>query len=155
MTRSRSLAFFLAVAGVTYARATHGQSFPVDVEVGYRWLDISGNEDMYRSQINDRPGFLIRSFAYDSPEPIGSLFDHVHLDMSDVGAGPAGALRFSANQVDKFRLSFTWRRTQLFSALPAFANPFLADGIIPGQQTYNRTRDIYDANLEILPGHKI
>jgi hypothetical protein len=153
MRRGRLL--FLTLAGALGGGAMSGQTIPVDVEVGYRWLDISGNEDMYRSQINDRPGFLIRSFSYDSPEPVGNLFDHVHLDMSDVGAGPAGALRFSANQVDKFRLSFTWRRTQLFSALPAFANPFLADGIIPGQQTYNRTRDIYDANLEILPGHKI
>jgi hypothetical protein len=155
MRRGRSLTLVLAIAGALRCGAMNGQSVPVDVEVGYRWLDISGNEDMYRTQINDRPGFLIRSFSYDSPEPLGTLFDHVHLDMSDVGAGPAGALRFSANQVDRFKLSFTWRRTQLFSSLPAFANPFLADGIIPGQHTYNRTRDIYDANLEILPGHVI
>jgi hypothetical protein len=144
--------FFIALAGALGCGAMNGQSVPVDVEVGYRWLDISGNEDMYRTQINDRPGLLIRSFSYDSPEPVGNLFDHMHLDMSDVGAGPAGALRFSADQVNLFKLSFTWRRTQLFSALPAFANPFLDDGIVPGQQTYNRTRDIYDANLEILPG---
>ncbi|HET9708153.1 MAG TPA: hypothetical protein VFP39_07600, partial [Gemmatimonadales bacterium] len=142
----------LVLAAALGSATVLGQSVPVDVEVGYRWLDISGNEDMYRTQINDRPGFLIRSFAYDSPEPVGNFFDHVHLDMSDVGAGPAGALRFTADQVNLFKLSFTWRRTQLFSALPAFANPFLADGIIPGQHTYNRTRDIYDANLEILPG---
>src|SRR5215467_15816597 len=99
----------LTLGSVLGCGAMQGQSVPVDVEVGYRFLDISGNEDMYRIQINDRPGFLIRSFSYDSPEPVGNLFDHVHLDMSDVGAGPAGALRFSANQVDKFRLSFTWR----------------------------------------------
>ena len=36
--------------------------------------------------------------------------------------------------------------------MPAFANPFLAEGIIPGQQTYNRQRNIYDATLQLLPG---
>src|SRR5262249_56996759 len=116
MTRSRSLAFFLAVAGVTYARATHGQSFPVDVEVGYRWLDISGNEDMYRTQINDRPGFLVRSFSYDSPEPVGNLFDHVHLDMSDVGAGPAGLAPVSGCHLDSLSPPLTRGPT-----LPSFA----------------------------------
>ena len=45
--------------------------------------------------------------------------------------------------------------TDFYSALPAFANPFLAEGIIPGQQTYNRTRNIYDATLELLPGKMI
>ncbi len=39
----------------------------------------------------------------------------------------------------------------MFSALPAFANPFLDQGIIPGQQTWNRKRNIYDAELVLLP----
>ena len=54
-----------------------------------------------------------------------------------------------------YKLTFTWRETDLYSALPAFANPFLSEGIIPGQHTYNRTRNIYDATLELLPGKLI
>jgi hypothetical protein len=156
MRAYRLWAVFLALAGVfSCVGAIDAQSFPVDIELGYRFVDISGNDGMYRTQINDRPGLMIRSLNYDSPEPVAGLLDHVHLDASDVGAGPAGALRFSASQVDRFRLSFTWRRTDLFSSLPAFANPFLTEGIVPGQHTYNRTRDVYDATLEILPGNVI
>src|SRR4029077_3921114 len=44
------------------------------------------------------------------------------------------------------------RETDLYSALPAFANPFLDQGIVPGQQTWNRIRNIYDVELELLPG---
>src|SRR5262249_53794081 len=82
---------------------------------------------------------------------IGFL-DTLHVDATDVGAGPAGQLRFLAGKTGVFRLTFTWRETDLFSALPAFANPFLDQGIIPGQQTWNRIRNIYDAELELLPG---
>jgi hypothetical protein len=126
-----------------------------EFELGYRFVDVSGNDQMYRTQINDRPGFLLRTLSYNSAGPVGGLFDYAHLDASDLGAGPAGMLRFSAGQVDTFRLTFSWRRTDLYSSLPAFANPFIDEGIVPGQHTYNRTRDIYDATLEIFPGKKL
>jgi len=125
-----------------------------EFELGYRFVDVSGNDQMYRSQINDRPGFLLHMLSWNSTAPLDGVFDYAHLDADDLGAGPAGSLRFSAGQMDMYRLNFTWRRTNLYSALPAFANPFLDDGIVPGQQTYNRSRDIYDAELQILPGKK-
>jgi hypothetical protein len=153
MRRAHRLLLLAAIpaALLSSAGALYGQAIPLDLEVGYRWVDVSGNERMYRTQINDRPGVLLRSLDYTSEGPLGFL-DYLHVDGSDIGAGPAGQLRFLAGQTNLFRLTFTWRETDLYSALPAFANPFLAEGIIPGQQTYNRTRNIYDATLELLPG---
>ncbi len=141
-----------STAALLCAASLRGQTLPLDLEVGYRWVDVSGNDQMYRTQINDRPGVLLRTLNFTSPEPLDGVFDYLHVDGSDIGAGPAGQLRFLAGQVNLFRLTFTWRDTDLYSALPAFANPFLAEGIIPGQQTWNRTRNIYDATLELLPG---
>jgi hypothetical protein len=134
------------------AGALRGQALPLDLEVGYRFVDVSGNEQMYRTQINDRQGFLLRSLDFTSQEPLGSFMDSLHIDASDIGAGPAGQLRLTASRADTYKLTFTWRETDLYSALPAFANPFIAAGIVPGQHTYNRTRNIYDATLELLPG---
>jgi len=134
------------------AGALLGQAIPLDLEVGYRFVDVSGNEQEYRTQINDRQGFLLRSLDYTSAGPLGSMLDYFHVDASDVGAGPSGQLRLQAGATDMYKLTFSWRKTDLYSALPAFANPFLAEGIIPGQHTYNRTRNIYDATLELLPG---
>lgn len=148
----RLLRFALAPAALLLsATVLRAQAIPVDVELGYRWVDVSGNDQMYRTQINDRPGVLLRSLDYTSQGSLGFL-DTLHIDGSDIGAGPAGQLRLLAAQTNLFKLTFTWRETDLYSALPAFANPFLDEGIIPGQQTWNRTRNIYDATLELLPG---
>jgi hypothetical protein len=144
-----------AVAGTALfaaADALSGQALPLDLEVGYRFVDVNGNEQMYRTQINDRQGFLLRSLDYTSKEPFGGFLDFLHVDASDVGAGPAGQLRLVASRADTYKLTFSWRETDLYSALPAFANPFISEGIVPGQHTYNRTRNIYDATLELLPG---
>jgi len=146
----RALASAALVAAAGAARLS-AQAIPVDVELGYRFVDVSGNDQMYRTQINDRPGVLLRSLDYTSLGPIGFL-DTLHVDATDVGAGPAGQLRLLAARTGVFRLTFTWRETDLYSALPAFANPFIDDGIVPGQQTWNRIRNIYDAELELLPG---
>ncbi len=140
------------VALLASAGALPGQGIPLDLEVGYRFVDVSGNEQEYRTQINDRQGFLLRSLDYTSEGALGRMLDYFHVDASDIGAGPAGQLRLQAGATDLYKLTFTWRETDLYSALPAFANPFLAEGVIPGQHTYNRTRNIYDATLELLPG---
>jgi hypothetical protein len=142
----------LALALLLVSAALGAQAVPVDVEVGYRWVDVTGNEQMYRTQVNDRQGFLVRSLLYDSRGPLGGL-DFFRIDASDVGAGPAGMLRLSGGRTDMFRLDFSWRHQDLYSALPAFANPFVDAGVIPGQHTYNRGRDIYEANLQLMPGY--
>jgi len=151
---SPGLAVAAAVVAFSAARAMRGQGFPVDLELGYRFVDVSGNDQMYRTQINDRSGLLLRSLDYTSAAdgPLGKLFDYFHVDGTDIGAGPAGQFRLKAGQVGLFQLTFSWRQTDLYSALPAFANPFLSEGIVPGQQTWNRTRNVYDATLELLPG---
>ena len=146
-------ATWAAVFALVLASTLSAQSsIPMEFELGYRFVKVSGNDDMYRSQINDRPGVLLRSLNWASTAPLDGVLDYFRIDAADIGAGPAGALRMSAGQVDRFRLDFSWRRTDLFSALPAFANPLLDEGIIPGQHTYNRSRDIYDATLQIFPG---
>ncbi|HKD16352.1 MAG TPA: hypothetical protein VKG23_00695 [Thermoanaerobaculia bacterium] len=148
--RFRSAVWTAAVLFAAAASA-RAQTVPVDVVLGYRFVDVSGNENEYRTQINDRPGVLLRSLDYTAPGSIGFL-DTLQITGSDIGAGPAGQFRLLAAQTDVFRLNFSWRETDLFSALPAFANPFLDQGIIPGQQTWNRTRNIYDVQLDLLPG---
>ncbi|HTY40263.1 MAG TPA: hypothetical protein VMH79_00170 [Thermoanaerobaculia bacterium] len=150
MRRLRLLALPTAAIFFLGAAALSGQAIPVDIELGYRFVDVSGNDQMYRTQINDRPGVLLRSLDY-APGSLGFL-DTLQITGSDIGAGPAGQFRFLAGKTDTFRLNFTWRETDLYSALPAFANPFIDQGIIPGQQTWNRTRNIYDVTLDLLPG---
>ena len=143
----------IAAGALCGAARLLAQGVPVDIELGYRFVDVSGNDQEYRTQINDRPGVLLRSLDFTgTPQMLGGFLDTLQITGSDIGAGPAGQFRFLAAQNGIFRLNFTWRDTDLYSALPAFANPFIDEGIVPGQQTWNRTRNIYDVQLQLLPG---
>ncbi|HEX2800185.1 MAG TPA: hypothetical protein VHQ44_11005, partial [Thermoanaerobaculia bacterium] len=140
------LVFTLGSAGV--ARA---QAIPFDIEVGYRFLDVIGNEQAYRSQINEREGFLVRGFHLGTDGKTNGfpILDHLRIDGSDLGAGPAGSLRLDAGLTGAYRLRLSYRHLDQFSALAGFANPL---GALIGQQTWDRTRNMVDVNLELLPG---
>ena len=100
---------------------------------------MSGNEQMYRTQINDRQGFLLRSLNYTSERPGAATSSTISTSTARTSA-PVPRVS-CACRPDRSTFSSSrsrWRETDLYSALPAFANPFLAEGIIPGQQTYNR-----------------
>src|SRR6266545_3666752 len=148
LARWLSLPLFIAALGLQAQTAT-------EIEAGFRWTNISGNEDMYRTQINERNGFLIRAFTLHSAGTETSLVDHFRLDASDIGTGPAGALRLDTGRSGKYRLRLGYRRTNFFSALPEFANPLLDQGIIPGQHTYNRNRQLLDVDVDFLSFSKI
>jgi hypothetical protein len=127
---------------------------PYELEIGFRTLNVSGNEGMYRTQINERSGLLLRSFTLLTSDLGGGssrFLDRLRVDASDLGAGPAGSLRIEADKADLYRFRLGYRHSNAFSALPAFANPLLGQGIIPGQHTYNRTRHTLDADLDLWP----
>jgi hypothetical protein len=141
-----ALASVLGSAGV--ARA---QAIPFDIEVGYRFLTLSGSEESYRSQVNEREGLLVRSIhiGEDGKTEGFPVLDRLRIDGSDLGAGPAGSLRLDAGLTGAYRLRASYRHLDQFSALAGFANPL---GAAIGQQTWDRTRDMVDLNLELLPG---
>ena len=143
MTRN---ALALCLSSVLLAAGAAAQTMPIDVEAGYRWLDLRGNSDMYRTQINEGNGFVIRALTLSGTET--PFTDHFRIDASDLGVGPAGSLRVDFGKSSLYQFTLTYRQTNAFSALPEFANPLLAQGIIPGQHTYDRDRKMIDADIE-------
>ncbi|HEX9094416.1 MAG TPA: hypothetical protein VF902_10600, partial [Coriobacteriia bacterium] len=109
-----ALASVLGPAGV--ARA---QAIPFDIEVGYRFLTLSGSEESYRSQINEREGFLVRSIhiGEDGKTSGFPVLDRLRIDGSELGAGPAGSLRLDAGLTGAYRLRASYRHLDQFSAL--------------------------------------
>jgi len=147
----RSAFLTAALAATLASGVARAQAIPFDIEAGYRFLSVTGNEEEYRSQINDREGFLIRSIHIGTDEKYAGfpLMDKLRIDGADLGAGAAGFLRMDAGLSGAYRLRLTYRSSQYFSALQGFANPL---GVTVGQQTWDRTRDQFDVDLEILPG---
>lgn len=134
------------------ASTASGQSLPMELEVGYRWSHVNGNEDQFRSTINERAGFLVRSFTLSKGDVKELGLDRLRIDVSELGAGPAGSARIETGKSGVFKLTLGYRMADQYSALPSFANPLLSQGILPGQHTIDRTRQTFDADLEILPG---
>ncbi len=152
--RSRKLlSSALVLAALVSGRAL-AQDVPVDLEIGYRWLDVTGNKDMYRTQVNERDGILLKNLTFSLGDIRNPTFiDSFRIDAADFGAGPSGSVRLEAGRTSFWKARVTYRRDELFSALPAFANPLLdSTGVIPGQHTEDRTRNMVDVDVEILPG---
>ena len=146
------LGMALALVVPTVAEAQGQPGLMTDITVGYRFVQVGGNNEMYRSQINERAGFLIRSMSLVSTDWMDKspVVDNFRLDAADIGVGNKGLMRLDIGKTGIWRLKAKWDQQQLFSALPSFANPFYP-GVVPGQQTYDRNRNILDTDLEFMP----
>src|SRR5881394_3077126 len=155
MKRIRRLLPPALLLGLTASLAV-GQTVPLDVTFGYRFVKLDGSSGEYRTQINDREGLILRNVTFATGDFGGKtgLVDHFRFDASDLGAGPAGALRLEAGRSGLYTLRFSYRRADTFSALNDFANP-LFPGVIPGEHTINRVRNLFNADIELFPGRAI
>jgi len=153
--RLSTAAFALALA--TLAAPVLAQSTSFDIEVGYQSVEVDGNENMFNTQINQSDGVVIRNFSLSFVDPSGEagFADRLRIDASGFGGSPAGRFRLEMGLADAYRLSLYYQQFNSFSALPAYANPLLDDGVTLSQHTWDRDRDIVDLRLELLPGGKI
>ena len=151
----RALLVALLLVAVEVVPTASAQTSQFDLGIGYQWLDLSGNEDVYRSQVKEKDGILLDSFSLQLVEPEGGFFDRLTVTASGIGASPDARFRVQAGRAGAYNLRINYTRADVFSALPAYANPFIASGVVPGQHTFDRRRDSFDLDLELLPGAAI
>jgi hypothetical protein len=154
MARARIPLAALALAGLVVVAPTSAQTVTFDLSAGYQWVDVSGNKDMYKTQVNDKDGFLLGSLSMlvtgDSQHR--GLFDRIRIDASDFGASPQSHFRLRARRFGVLDVDVNYFKAKYYSVLPAFANPFLDAGVVPGQHTDDRRLESLDVNVELLPG---
>ena len=155
---AKRFAYFVGLLVVASWGATaRAQSTQFSLDLGHQWADVNGNNDVYRSQINEGEGLLLRSFSLttvdnsDGPK----FFDHLRIDAAGIGVDPQASFRLSAGIAHVYDLRFSYRHSEFFNALPGFANPLLATGLTPGEQTINRALDTVSLDIEALPGAAI
>jgi hypothetical protein len=144
------VALLLAVA--PWAVPASAQSTHFSLGIGYDWLTLSGSEDMYKSQFNQGQGFGLQDLSLTTTDPSGSVFDRLSLDAAGFGADPEGRFRLEVGRSKVYDLRISYLRARYFSALPGLANPFLAQGVVPGEHTQDRVSQNLDVDLELLPG---
>jgi hypothetical protein len=148
----RALSVALVLTAVTFAPWLQAQSVQFDLGLGYQWLNVSGNQDMQRTQTGDRDGFLLDSLGLVATGGKDGLYDRLTLQAAGIGASPDSRFMVQVDRARLFSVKLSYNRAEVFTALPGFANPFLASGVTPGQQTLDRRRDSLDLDLQLLPG---
>jgi hypothetical protein len=85
------------------------------VEIGYRNVDVSGNVDEYRQQVN-LPDDAFRLFAAEldwAPDD-SRVFDRLQLDARNLGGEPHSTSRFRLQKVGVYDLDLRYRTNDLF-----------------------------------------
>ena len=156
-TRRVSLAAVALALAVIVSPLAEAQSTSIDLEAGYQWVSVTGNEDMYRTQINQDTGLVLRGFSLNFVDPTSSasIADNIRIDAAGFGGNPAGSFRLFMGKGTGYRFRLSYHQYENFSALPAFANPLLDDGVIPGQHLWNRDRHVIDAELQLAPNSAV
>ncbi|HSR67886.1 MAG TPA: hypothetical protein VLU25_08080 [Acidobacteriota bacterium] len=114
----------------------------------------SGNEDLYRSQVNLGEGVKLfgADFLLSSPHDAGRFFDHIELRADSWGGEPYNTIRASIAKSEVYQVDFDYFNYQYFNAVPNFANPFLEQGDLRSQHRSDFSHRIFNARVTLLPG---
>lgn len=145
MRRIAILTLLPALALMPARAADKDETLTGSVEVGYREVSLSGNEDKYREDLNLGDG-AVRLFAFDlayRPEN-GGFFDEITLDASGLGGEPHTTARFRARKAGRFDLRARYRSSDFFYRDAGY---FFRDG--GDLHTWDARRELYDVDLKI------
>ena len=123
-------------------------------EIGGRWVDVSGNENKFRSDLNYKNGFRV----FDSSIVIEDngdksdfkVFDSALIMASGWGSDPSGFVRANLERDGLYRFDANVRRVGFFNNLNNHAT---ADTKI-NYHNYNTRRNFGDFDLTVLPENR-
>ncbi len=125
------------------------------IEVGYRGLQVVGDLNKYKSDLDYRAGarlfdtsFLVRSDGKGKP------FDSLLVTSSGWGSDPNGYVRINAEKTKWYRFNGNYRRFKAFRYLNNIANPNYSTrptDPATGQHNFDLTNQLGDFDLTILP----
>ncbi len=119
--------------------------------VGYRWQDMAGNEDLYRSLIDlgEGPKLIDLSLDYRATATKNAgLPDFFNVRSSSWGGEPASTFSAEVGRTGVYRSRLTYRRFNYFNSLSSFANPAVS-GLGSSQHTLDVARGFLDTEVTI------
>ncbi len=147
-------------AAATAAGAGGGEGFTWGVyqgrtstEVGYRWVDVKGSEEMYRSMVNlgAGPKLLHSDLTLRANYGAGMLFDHLDISMDNWGGDPYNTVRFSFGRTGAYEVSGTYMDQKYFNWIPSFDNPLFGQGSTVDQHRLDVGYRTTDVELKLFP----
>jgi hypothetical protein len=125
-----------------------------DFDVGYRWVDTSGNEDKYREDLNYRTGPRLFNFNLDITPVGSSFFDLANVYASHLGGEPFQYLGVTVQKFGNYKFTYRRNQAQYFyhdTVLPVDVAGNPAQARAGDFHTFNfeRTTDIFDFDIDI------
>ena len=142
---------------------TGGYVMHSSIEMGYRYTDRTGSNDMYDTLVNLQTGprFLNETLSMQSQDHQGLLFDDLNLNSFGWGGDPNNALRLRADKNKWYDLQGSFRRDQSFFDYDLLANPLnpgSSNPSIPALNSghaFDTTRRMTDIDLTLLPESRL
>ena len=123
------------------------------VDLGYRWrTDVGGSFDTYRSIINLGSGPKLIGVDLTFLDPKKFWFDRASVRAYGFGDDPYGTLHVDAFKSKIYDLRGDFRDMAYFDAVPSYADPLLARGIILNEQSFDTRRKLSSISLDLRPG---
>ena len=113
-------------------------------EVGYRYVTIGGDTDMYRATVNYMDGIrlLSSSLFVQSRDGHGKWFDQIVLNTQGLGGDPYEMANLRIEKNGLYRYDMLWRENAYFN--PALTISF-------GEHLYNTNQTMQDHDLTLFP----
>ena len=174
-TRKKTLlsVVFFAVTCLVISTETHGQTpspspsseqttiggFEVtsSVELGVRGLEVNGDHDKYRSDLNYRPGFRVfdSSFLMENKSGDRRPFDSLLVQSSGWGSDPQGSFRLNMDRTGFYKFDSNVRRVRYFNNLKNHVVNFSQPISTGSQHRANTLHHFGDFDLTLLPENKV
>ena len=122
------------------------------VELGARWVEVDGNENKFRSDLNYKNGFRLFDSSIvidDNAKGEFKLFDSMMLLASGWGADPSGYIRANVERDGIYKFDANVRKVIYFNNL----NNNAVGNDLRSLHTADRQRNFGDFDLTLLPGN--
>jgi hypothetical protein len=119
------------------------------VEIGYRWRDVNGSENKYRSDLNYKAGVRVfdSSFFIENNTKKG-WFDSALIMSSGWGGDPSGMFRLNMEKTGAYRFDSNIRRVRYFNNLINHVNP---NNTPSSLHFANTTHNFGDFDVTVFP----
>ncbi|MGE3467560.1 MAG: hypothetical protein AB7J13_11575, partial [Pyrinomonadaceae bacterium] len=124
-----------------------GYKVSSNMEFGVRWVDQTGSENKYKSDLNYRTGFRMfdSSLLLEADHGTGRIFDSLLVSSTGWGSDPTGYARVSLEKLKIYKLDANVRRVTYFNNLLDHAL---------NQHTQDTRHTFGDVDLVLLPQNR-
>jgi hypothetical protein len=127
------------------------------VEIGVRGLDVNGDHDKYRSDLNYRAGFRVfdSSFLMENKSAGPRPFDSLLVQTSGWGSDPQGSFRLNMDRTSIYKFDSNVRRVRYFNNLKNHVVNFSQPISTGSQHRANTLHHFGDFDLTLFPERSV